>query len=210
MHPPALILDRAAIAASAGIFSSQGGAQHARGVSPAFSVLFGLVLLPVMKKTLGFTSLVLHLVSSHPLSLIPRGLRVRRLLPGTDHLTIEASPCPVVAACPTCGSTSLRIHSNYVRTLRDLPSHEQAVMIQLAARRFRCLNGACVRKTFAERLDDASVSARRTNRLGDLQRHLGLALGGEAGMRIAERVGVPISADTLLHPSYGFFMEPLP
>ena len=71
-------------------------------------------------------------------------------------------------------------------------------MIQLAARRFRCLNGACVRKTFAERLDDASVSARRTDRLGGLQRHLGLALGGEAGIVIAERVAVPISADTLL------------
>ena len=166
--------------------------------SPAISVLFGLVLLPRMKKTPGFTSLVLHLVSSLPLSLIPRGLQVRRLLPGTDYLTIEASPCPVVAACPTCGSTSRRIHSKYVRRLRDLPSHGQAVMIQLAARRFRCLNGACVRKTFAERLDDASVSARRTDRLGGLQRHLGLALGGEAGMRIAERVAVPISADTLL------------
>jgi transposase len=71
-------------------------------------------------------------------------------------------------------------------------------MIQLSARRFRCLNGVGARKTFAERLDDAAVSARSTNRLGDLQRHLGLALGGEAGTRLANRVSVPISADTLL------------
>jgi len=141
---------------------------------------------------------VLPLVSSLSLTLIPCGLQVLRVLPGSDHLTIEASPCPAVAACPICGSTSRRIHSNYVRKLRDLPSHGQAVMIRLAARRFRCLNGACVRKTFAERLDDASVSARRTNRLGDLQRHLGLALGGEAGTRLAERVAMPISSDTLL------------
>lgn len=68
----------------------------------------------------------------------------------------------------------------------------------MSARRFRCLNVDCVRKTFAERLDDTLVCARRTKRLGNLQRHLGLALGGEAGTRLAERVAVPISADTLL------------
>jgi transposase len=62
----------------------------------------------------------------------------------------------------------------------------------------RCLNVACRRKTFAERLDDAVVFGRRTKRLGDLQRYLGLALGGEAGCRLAARIAVPVSADTLL------------
>jgi hypothetical protein len=142
--------------------------------------------------------MVLRLVSSPLLSLIPRMLRVLRVLPAADHVTIEAGPCRCMAECPTCGSASWRVHSNYLRTLRDLPSHGRAVMILVSARRFRCLNVACARKTFAERLEDASAYARRTNRLGDLQRHLGLALGGEAGTRLAERVAVPISADTLL------------
>jgi transposase len=71
-------------------------------------------------------------------------------------------------------------------------------MIRLAVRRFRCLNVACNRKTFAERLDNVMASARRTKRLGELQRHLGLALGGEAGARLAERIAIPVSADTLL------------
>jgi transposase len=143
-------------------------------------------------------SMVLRLVSSPLLSLIPRTLRILRVLPAADHVTIEAGPCRCMAECPTCGSASWRVHSNYLRTLRDLPSHGRAVMILVSARRFRCLNVACARKTFAERLEDASAYARRTNRLGDLQRHLGLALGGEAGTRLAERVAVPISADTLL------------
>ena len=64
----------------------------------------------------------------------------------------------------------------------------QAVMIQLSARRFRYLNIACIRKTVAERLDDATMSACRTKRLGDLQRHLGLAFGSEAGTRLAEQL----------------------
>jgi transposase len=38
----------------------------------------------------------------------------------------------------------------------------------------------------------------RTERLGELQCHLGLALGGEAGARLAERLAMPSSADTLL------------
>jgi transposase len=142
--------------------------------------------------------MVLRIVSSPLLSLIPPALRVHRVLPATDHVTVEAGPSKCMAECPTCRSASRRLHSNYMRKLRDLPSHGRVVMIHVTARRFRCLNAACARKTFAERLDDALVFGRRTKRLGDLQRHLGLALGGEAGTRLAERVAVPISADTLL------------
>jgi len=40
--------------------------------------------------------------------------------------------------------------------------------------------------------------ARRTKRLGDLQRHVALALGGEAGAKLAARVAIPASPDTLL------------
>lgn len=71
--------------------------------------------------------------------------------------------------------------------------------IRVAARRFRCVNPACARRTFAERLDDvALVAGRRTERLGGLQRHLALALGGEAGARLAVRRAIPTSPDTLL------------
>jgi transposase len=61
--------------------------------------------------------------------------------------------------------------------------------MRIRARRFRCLNPICARQTFAERLEGtAPVAARRTGRLGDLQQHLGLALGGEAGARLAQRL----------------------
>jgi hypothetical protein len=166
--------------------------------SPAISVLFRLVFFWIDEEAMDSRSMVLRIVSSPLLSLIPRALRVLRVLSAADHVTVEAGPFRCMAACPSCGSVSWRVHSNYMRKLRDLPSHGRVVVIHLSARRFRCLNAACARKTFAERLDDAFVSARRTKRLGDLQHHLGLALGGEAGTRLAERVAVPISADTLL------------
>src|SRR5215213_10069800 len=94
---------------------------------------------------------------------------------------------------------SRRIHSHYQRTLRDLPWQGRPVTLCVQARRFRCLNSACSRQTFAEPLADAARPfAQRTERLGQLQYHLGLALSGEAGARLAERLAMPVSADTLL------------
>ena len=79
--------------------------------------------------------------------------------------------------------------------------------LHVQARRFRCLNPACLQQTFAERLSGtAPAAARRTERLGGLQRHLGLALGGEAGS--AARVSLKSAKAELLT---GFaYLETLP
>src|SRR5690349_24436274 len=61
------------------------------------------------------------LVSASLLSFIPRALRVLRVLPSPDQVTIEAGPRGGSANCPSCGLRSHRIHSGYVRKLRDLP-----------------------------------------------------------------------------------------
>ena len=133
------------------------------------------------------------------LPLIPAGLMVDQVLPCPDHIAIVTSPCQTSASCPDCGVTSEHLHSRYLRRLSDLPWQGRPVALQVQARRFRCLNRACFRQTFAERLSGiASVAARRTERLGGLQCHLGLALGGEAGMLLAERLAMLTSADTLL------------
>ena len=134
------------------------------------------------------------------LPLIPAGLLVQQILPSLDHITIETRPGQHPAACPQCGVPSERVHSLYGRTLGDLPWQGWAVTLRVRARRFRCLTPSCPRRTFAECLTGvAPRSTRRTERFGDLQRHLGLALGGEAGARLAERLAMPTSADTLLH-----------
>ncbi len=94
---------------------------------------------------------------------------------------------------------SQRLHGRYQRTLADLPWQGRPAALQVQARRFRCLNPSCARQTFAERLAGvAPAAARRTRRLGGLQGHLAHALGGEAGRRLAERLAMPVSADTLL------------
>ena len=143
--------------------------------------------------------MVVYFVSSPLLSIVPAGLEISRVLPTTEDVTIEAGLARSVVNCPDCGQSSRRLHSLYPRVLRDLPWQGRPAMIRVTARRFRCLNSACARKTFAELSGAvAPASARRTARLGDLQRHVAFALGGEAAARLAGRLAIPTSADTLL------------
>ena len=136
------------------------------------------------------------LVSSRLLSFVPSALQVTRLLPSPDQVVSEVRPRPSTAQCPACGLASRKIHSVYRRVLADLPWQGRPVSIRVAARRFRCPNRICSRQTFAERLSGVmELSSRRTGRLSDLQRHLVLALGGEAGSRLAGRLAIPTSPE---------------
>jgi len=131
--------------------------------------------------------------------LIPAGLLVQQVLPALDRITIVTTPRQDAAACPGCAVCSSRVHSRYNRLLGDLPWQGRPVTLQVQARRFRCLNPLCARQTFAEYLPGvAAAGARRTERLCGLQGCLGVALGGEAGARLAARLAMATSPDTLL------------
>jgi transposase len=150
-------------------------------------------------------------LSRRLLPLIPAGLSVVQVLPAPDRVTIVTAPTPTRSACPLCGGLSGRVHSRYTRTLADLPWQGRAVAVQVRARRFRCATAGCPRRVFAERLPEvARPRARRTARLGGLQRHVGLALGGEPGSRLAGRLAMPVSGDTLLRLVRAVAPEPYP
>jgi hypothetical protein len=73
------------------------------------------------------------------------------------------------------------------------------VSLSLQIRRFRCPHSGCPRRIFAERLPGAApFRKRRTVRLADVQRSLALGTGGELGSRLAGRLAMPVSGDTLL------------
>ena len=73
------------------------------------------------------------------------------------------------------------------------------IRISLEVRRFFCPKETCPKTTFAERLGPAAAPyARRTKRLNDKLYPIGLALGGEAGARLAKELGLSITPDTLL------------
>jgi transposase len=119
------------------------------------------------------------------------------------------------APCSVCGQRSDRVHSHYRRILADLPICARRLVLVLRLRKFLCPNAGCPRRIFCERVHGlAAAHARSTTRLAHLQRTLGLALGGEAGSRLAAELTVPTSGDTILRrvktapdepePSYRF------
>ncbi len=127
------------------------------------------------------------------------GLRLRQLVVTPEQLILVVAPKCRTARCPLCLRRSARIHSAYERSLTDLPIGDRPVRLRLHGRRFRCLNPACARRIFAERFPRlAPVHARRTHPQRRALVDFGLALGGSAGARLANRRGVLGSRATVL------------
>src|SRR5436309_1161203 len=70
----------------------------------------------------------------------------------TKTITAVASTTSPEARCPVCQQLSSKVQSRYARTLADLPCSGQHVRWLVHVRRFWCLNAACARKIFTERL----------------------------------------------------------
>lgn len=138
-------------------------------------------------------------MSKRILPLLPPGLVVEGVVPSSDRITIVTTPRSVTAACPGCHRIATRVHASYQRRLLDLPCQGRPALLMVRVRRFRCENPGCSRQTFAEPLGSIALrSARRTARLAGVQCQIGLSLGGEAGARLAGRLAMPVSPDTLL------------
>ena len=135
-----------------------------------------------------------------PLKLVPPGLIVDYHEIGADGITVHARGASGSSLCPSCGLPSSSVHSRYQRTLGDFPAHGRRLRIRLRARRFRCRGAACESRIFTERFsrDVIVAHARRTSRLDTLTHAIALVLGGRPGERLAQRLAMPVSADTLL------------
>ena len=115
------------------------------------------------------------------------------------QITLSVTATPARVPCPLCHVQTSRIHSRYTRTLADLPWGAYHVRLQLRVRKFFCNNLACPCQIFTERLPTVAAPwVRRTVRLVERLRALGLALGGTAGTRLAPCFGLLASRDTRL------------
>jgi transposase len=146
-----------------------------------------------------------------PLELLraPEGSCLVRACLDVENLTAYLRTTALTAACPLCGHDSPRVHSRYTRRLDDLPCLGQCVRLEVAVRRFACPRSDCPRRIFTERLPGfAAPWARTTDRLRQTQTDIGSSLGGEAGARLAARMGVATSPDTLLRRVKGLKNKP--
>ena len=148
-----------------------------------------------------------------PLPALPAfaGLHLDSLITTDTAIIITATVAAAHAVCPTCGQSSRRVHSTYLRHPRDLPWGGRPVQLRLQVRRFFCDTPACQRTTFAEQVTGLTRPyAQRTVGLNAALQTLGLALGGEAGAVVGGKLGMPGSADTILRQVHALMPESQP
>jgi transposase len=127
-----------------------------------------------------------------------KGLTVRKLVPAGPGWVVEAEGSSH-ALCPDCGVTSHSRYSRYWRKLRDLPLQGASVTLKLQMGRWRCRSRRCLRQIFTERVDGVLLPhSQQTNRLSEVHRLVGRALGGRSGQRLLNRLGMPSTRHTLL------------
>lgn len=130
----------------------------------------------------------------------------------TDHhqLTLSVSSVQVIAYCPVCNQPAHRVHSRYVRTLRDLPCVNFCLTILLQVCKFFCSNDDCQRRIFTERMPQVVLPwARRTMRFSEHLSAMGIALGGAAAARLSVQLNYDSSRNTFLRSVTQLALPPI-
>jgi transposase len=140
-----------------------------------------------------------------------RGIRLTGITVEDASVRLQLTATAPTAACPRCAVASSSVHSRYQRHLTDLPWGTHAVHLQLTVRKFFCRNPSCARRIFTERLPALVVAyGRNTSQLTTALRAIGMALGGNAGARLAAHLRLPTSPATLLRLVRGAPLPPTP
>src|SRR5437870_2710886 len=130
---------------------------------------------------------------------LPEGMLIEQVHQADSQLTVVVISTKASACCPGCDCPSEHVHSQYRRTVNDVPCAGRNVVLRLCVRKFFCLTPTCQRKVFAERLPDlVQPWARVSNRLLEELKALGLAASAEVNERLAPRLGLKVKAPTLL------------
>ena len=127
------------------------------------------------------------------------GLVSEQISQEEHQVIVSVRSITFLACCPLCTTSSEAMHSQYLRTVADLPQAGQRVILKLIVRRFFCRNALCARRIFTERLPDlVQPWAQMTNRLREALRILSFATCAEVGSRLAPHLGMKGSPSTLL------------
>jgi transposase len=128
-----------------------------------------------------------------------RGIRLTEITLEDASVRLQLTATAPTAAGPRRAVASSSVHSRYQRHLTDLPWGPCTVRLQLRVRKFVCRNPHCQRRIFTERLPElVPTYARNTRRLITILRAIGMALGGNAGARLAGRLRLPTRPATVL------------
>ena len=143
-------------------------------------------------------------MESTPLLPLPQGMLIDRIQITEKGLVIALVATHPTSCCPLCSQPSSSIHSQYCRSLRDAPCAGRRVQLSLTCRKFYCRNPLCQRKVFTERFPDfVEPWARMTMRSCEQITCIGLATCGKGGARLAARLGIQTTRQTILRRIMG-------
>jgi len=130
---------------------------------------------------------------------LPEGMLIEQIQITENGVIVAVVATSSTSCCPLCSEPSSSIHCHYRRTLRDVPCAGRRVQLFLTVRKFSCRNPLCERKVFTERLP-AFVEpwARMTIRYCEQITSIGLATCGKGGVRLAARLGIHTTRQTIL------------
>jgi transposase len=138
-------------------------------------------------------------MESNPLLPLPEGMQIDQIQASQNEVSITVIATHPTSCCPLCRQPSSSIHSRYHRTVRDAPCAGRRVQLTLCVRKCFCRNRLCERKIFAERLPElVGPWAKMTIRSCQQLTSLGLATCGKGGTRLAARLGMQTSRQTIL------------
>jgi len=124
-------------------------------------------------------------------------LGVAQIIDGS--ITIPAHSKQKTAQCPCCNNKSKRVHSSYIRKLRDLSVSTRCVSVHIAVRKFFCKNPECEKKIFTEQPGtEIKAYSRMTNRTRETLQNILLEVSARKGSYLAHLISLPISPSTAL------------
>ncbi len=134
-----------------------------------------------------------------PLLPLPEGMLIDQIKATETSLLVAVISTHPTSCCPLCWEPSSSIHSHYSRAVADVPCGGRQVQLSLTVRKFFCRNRLCQRKVFTERLPQlVEPWARMTIRLCQSLQSIGLATCGKGGARLAARLGIQSTRQTIL------------
>jgi transposase len=127
------------------------------------------------------------------------GLELGRVEMSNGELVLHIRATSSSVSCPLCAQPATRLHSRYVRAVKDLPCAGKPLHFILHVRKFFCDAADCARKIFAERLPQLVAPwAQMTTRLCQAIQAIGLGTCGRLGARLASRLGITTSWMTIV------------
>ena len=134
-----------------------------------------------------------------PLLPLPEGMLIDEIQMSEKSLLITVIATHPTSCCPLCSETSDSLQSHDRRVLHDAPCAGRQVQLFLTVRKCYCRNPYCPRNVFTERLPTfVDPWARMTIRQRQQLTSIGLATCGKGGARLAARLGIHTTRQTIL------------